>query len=393
MFAVEGLAPAARGAQHPTLNWLDICLFVVRRGAAWPICEMMTARPSSWLLGSPEDARRLREIERSVTRARQIALLAMVSTIPWLVHEQSTAVLSVGLTFAAFTVFADRRARNSPTPQRWMFAVVIATQIGVAVGAAITGGPRSAVILWAVVPMVSMPSRFGSRATWIGAALTFAGIAAAGLSHGWQALATYPDLTLVTAAVSVACLAYGRALQQNEGAQRRAAARDPLTGLYNRAILTPHLEELQEAAVGMHEIAVLAIDLDFFKRVNDEHGHATGDEVLRVTAEVLRAVAPQRARLHRVGGEEFLVLLPEAVWSEAEALAHDLRRGIASSRPAGLHVTASIGVALAPAATFDHDDLIRAADEALYAAKRRGRDRVELADHNDRSRHVLAIVS
>lgn len=353
----------------------------------------MTARTASWLLGSPEDARRLREIERSVTRARQVALLAMVATIPWLVHDHSTAVLSIGLTFAVYTVFADRRARTSPAPQRWMFSVVVATQIGVALGAAFTGGPESAVILWAVVPMVSMPSRFGTRATWVGAALTFVAIGAAGLSHGWQALAASPDLTLVTAAVSAACLAYGRALQQNEGAQRRAASRDPLTGLFNRAMLTPHLEELQESAVGMAELAVLAIDLDFFKQVNDEHGHATGDEVLRVTAEVLQAVAPSHARLHRVGGEEFLVLLPEAVWSEAEALAHDLRRGIASSRPAGLRVTASIGVALAPAATFDHDDLVRAADEALYAAKRRGRDRVELADHDERPRHVLAIVS
>lgn len=317
----------------------------------------------------------------------------MIATIPWLVHDNSIAVLSVGLSFAVFTLFADWRARHAQRPELWMFAVVLATQIGVAIGAALTGGPASAVIMWAVVPMVSMPSRFGTRATTVGAALTFVGIAAAGLSHGWAALAASPDLTLVTAAVSVACLAYGRALQQNEGAQRQAACRDPLTGLYNRAVLTPHLEELQEAAVGMNELAVLAIDLDYFKQINDAHGHATGDEVLRVIAEVLQAVAPPRALLHRVGGEEFLVLLPDAVWSEAEALAHDLRRGIASSRPAGLRVTTSVGVALAPAATFDHDDLIRAADEALYAAKRRGRDRVELADHEDRSRHVLAIVS
>ena len=163
-------------------------------------------------------------------------------------------------------------------------------------------------------------------------------------------------------------------------ALRDAALRDPLTGLHNRRYVDDQLARLVDAAAADgNALAVLALDVDDFKAVNERYGHAGGDHVLRALAALIRAATGPDDVIGRVGGEEFLVLLPSTDAASALAVA---RRMVDSVRAArwdgrldGLAVTVSIGVALHTPGTTG-EELWRNADELLFDAKRSGKDRV-----------------
>jgi len=156
------------------------------------------------------------------------------------------------------------------------------------------------------------------------------------------------------------------------------ARRDSLTGLLNRNGLLDACDQMLAAPVPPGPgHALLFVDLDGFKEVNDTLGHALGDELLRAVAGRLRAAAPAEATLARPGGDEFVVLLP-ATAAEAEDLAATLCRQAAAPfhvRGHVLHIGASIGVACHPEDAVDRDELMRRADLAMYAAKAEGRGR------------------
>jgi len=170
------------------------------------------------------------------------------------------------------------------------------------------------------------------------------------------------------AAVVAGCLHNAEVI----GELRERASRDSLTGL-------GHYASFHRALAATHRrprTAVLLCDLDGFKRVNDAHGHAHGDEVLRAIAHAMANALRRGDELFRIGGDEFAALV--AVRDEAEAVdaAVRLRRSVAA---AGLEVTVSIGVAV-PHRDEDDAALVARADRALYAAKGAGRDGVALAD-------------
>lgn len=157
---------------------------------------------------------------------------------------------------------------------------------------------------------------------------------------------------------------------------------DELTGLANRRVLDEAIERewqrLQRTGAGF---AVVMLDLDHFKQVNDTHGHAAGDGVLAVTAERLSEAARRTDLVARLGGEEFLVLMPStelpAALAGAERLLERLRQKPCEAGGLSLRVTASAGVAVALARDADAQAVLRRADQALYRAKANGRDRVE----------------
>ncbi len=161
------------------------------------------------------------------------------------------------------------------------------------------------------------------------------------------------------------------------------ATRDRLTGLWNRAAVVGLLEgEMPRAAREGKRLAIALADIDHFKAVNDTHGHLAGDAVLREVARRMGGAVRPYDAAGRYGGEEFLLVLPGCGEDEAAALADRLRACISATPidagTAGLRVTASVGVA-AWDGEASPDDLLRSADEALYRAKRGGRDRVEIA--------------
>jgi len=153
------------------------------------------------------------------------------------------------------------------------------------------------------------------------------------------------------------------------------AQTDPLTGAYNRAGL---LEQVERFAAGTGTAAVLAIDIDHFKRLNDTHGHAAGDEMLRKVRLSAAAALREGDLLGRWGGDEFVLLLPATEAGVALALAKDIQTRFAMAS-AGMEITLSIGCAVGALRNADFLPILKRADEALYASKRLGRNRVTLA--------------
>ena len=159
---------------------------------------------------------------------------------------------------------------------------------------------------------------------------------------------------------------------------RTQALRDPLTGLYNRRYMEDVLDRsVNLAERGGNPLSAVMIDLDHFKLLNDEHGHALGDAVLReVAAAIIGAIRPCDVAC-RYGGEEILVILPDCSLDDAILKANVLRARIESlSENHDCRITASFGVAAMPDNSSKAGDLLAAADAALYQAKQEGRNRV-----------------
>lgn len=203
--------------------------------------------------------------------------------------------------------------------------------------------------------------------------------------------------------IEIAALALqGQLLRKKQADQRRAEARqnlmlamtDPLTGLYNRRYALPRLVEIARDLMARGGgFAVLALDLDRFKSVNDRFGHAAGDAVLRHVAQCLHHHVGDGGLTARLGGEEFMIVLPDFNERQAWRCAEEIRRHVAASPvtlpgpEGGMSITAtlSIGVAIADGAGWGEDPELLAemiqdrADRALMAAKSLGRNRVMLA--------------
>jgi two-component system cell cycle response regulator len=166
---------------------------------------------------------------------------------------------------------------------------------------------------------------------------------------------------------------------------RKAAATDTLTGLMNRRAFLEAMErESSRASRHMFPMSVLLLDVDHFKKVNDTHGHDAGDAVLQGVARVLRGIARKSDLVARWGGEEFVVALPQTAETGARIAAERIRRALADAAyklPGGdtIPVTASVGLASIGASDkFDFEEILARADKAMYAAKARGRNRVEV---------------
>jgi diguanylate cyclase (GGDEF)-like protein len=163
------------------------------------------------------------------------------------------------------------------------------------------------------------------------------------------------------------------------------AATDALTGVANRYSFQQALEgELERAARATEDVSLAMLDIDRFKRLNDAHGHQVGDEVLRRVAALLSEHCRKYDTVARYGGEEFALILPSTDRAETRAIVDRLRRQIeaVSSDP---RVTISVGVATFPTDATTADELVAAADEALYESKRGGRNRVTTS-----TRHLRA---
>src|SRR3954454_20819747 len=201
------------------------------------------------------------------------------------------------------------------------------------------------------------------------------------LASAWLSVLSL-EAFLMTIATAFILLAMSK--ERTELRHKTAAMTDPLTGLLNRRAFLQDAEALLQQQIARDRpIGVLLIDLDHFKSINDRFGHTVGDKVLQIFAKTTRGGLRQTDLIGRLGGEEFTVVLADASTDNAYLVADRLRRAFAANAAVldgeAIHATASIGVSVIVDPRQDLAKLITLADQALYLAKARGRNRVEVA--------------
>jgi diguanylate cyclase (GGDEF)-like protein len=341
-----------------------------------------TPRPAAESLRAiRDDARRERLIDMEL-RLRPyrfacfailgLALAAFSSELGW----WWAVPLAVGL--AGFAV-ADSFMKNSAHPAVWVACAWGTLPLLLGGAVVTTGGAESPALMWFALPAVTLGARFEPRGIVIGTAyiLALLGISTFGLDA--EVASARAQEVMAAAGLVLCAVILSGALVESDRAHRRRSTLDPLTGLCNRNALEQRLAELDGQPTSEEEglsHALLLCDLDHFKRVNDQLGHAAGDAVLQDVAYTMRATLRAGDSIYRVGGEEILVVLPGAAEGAAVEIAERLRQAVRERRPVGVPVTVSIGVAVARSGPLDTDELVGVADAALYAAKADGRDRV-----------------
>lgn len=173
-------------------------------------------------------------------------------------------------------------------------------------------------------------------------------------------------------------------IQQLEETRRNLediSTHDYLTGIYNRRFMVEQASTILALSLRHRfPVSLIMLDIDHFKKVNDTHGHATGDTVLIEMSRYIKQLIRVTDVFGRYGGEEFIIFMPHTPLDDAVKLAERIRTGVKDSRFNELSITLSMGVAVASESTRTLDDLIDAADVALYRAKDLGRDRVEVSE-------------
>ncbi|UTI62787.1 GGDEF domain-containing protein [Paraconexibacter antarcticus] len=315
------------------------------------------------------------EIRLKPVRAATMTVLALALAAcgPWL-GFWTLAPLAVAT--LGFTV-VDRGIGGARRPELRIAGAWVLSMAAIAVAVAASGGPAASMVAWLVLPVVTLPARFGPRGVAAGSMFAAACIVAVTLGVSSAEVAAAPDRLITPLALLVGVTLLSMALMRSDLHHRSAAVIDPLTGMLNRAALATRAEELsQQAAIVQRPVGVVVGDLDHFKTINDLHGHACGDAVLQEVAYRLRKRLRAFDLAYRLGGEEFLVLVPGADLAAAADVASGLRECIAAAPIAGVAVTMSFGVAASIPGSFSFDDVFADADKALYAAKAAGRDQV-----------------
>lgn len=338
--------------------------------------------PGTWLCPTAVDRERLLDMEPRITKTRKVMFasvaVGLLSAIPWF---GAFTLLPLAWVVISYPLLRPWVARSS-RPEYPVMVAVLNAQVTVGIAIALTGGPQSPALPFLLLAIVTVSARFSSRGVIAGVVLTV--VVLVGSTVGVDPAGYAADPTLVNGClVALIGLAAGsHALMHAELRQRTQAILDPLTGLLNRKALMDRFAELSEqAALTDESVALVACDLDNFKAINDQYGHERGDAVLKDTAYVMRRSLRSFELVYRMGGEEFLIVLPGADETIACQLAETVREAIEAASPGGLPLTVSIGVAAARGTDVIFETLFREADDALYHAKRDGRNRVHPREH------------
>lgn len=344
-----------------------------------PITQVV--RPASTVRSPELDRLRLLEREarlRGVRRGAELLVVSGLAAIGIAGDAGSSVVAAIALVLLASGL--ESRAQRSPAPGAWLAAQELLGLAAVCVVVGATGGLASPALLL-LAPAAALA---GARRQ--GGPLAVSLLVALAAVAGACALADGPapddaaGTAVAAAAAALAVALVASHLSHADRGVRADAILDPLTGLLNQGALDARMIELRgQAALDDLPISIVLSDLDALAQINAVHGEDVGDAVLAGAAEAMRRSLRTFELLYRLGGDEFLLVLPGATPTEASRLAERLRDAVATARPEGQPVTASFGVAGGPGAVVQFGALLAEADVALYEAKSAGGDTVRVA--------------
>jgi len=331
----------------------------------------------SWLCPTELDRSRVLEASPRVRTIRTVSSsavgVALIAAAPWIGWWTLALFAASVLNF----LNVERRIHTSPHPERVSACAIVITLLLLNGGVALTGGSASPMLSWTVLPVGMVAACFRPHVVIAGLVLTLVLMLITTVGVHPAAALHNPVPLIATLALLTAVVAIVWALQAAELHHRDEASVDPLTGLLNRHALAPRFIELcHQARLTRQPVCLVLCDIDNFKAINDEYGHDRGDAALRDVAYELRKRLRSFELAYRLGGEEFLVVLPGVDSDGGRLVAERLRAAVQQTRPAGIPITISIGVSAARGGEVDYDSLFKAADLALYEAKRAGRNRV-----------------
>ncbi|MEH3053874.1 MAG: diguanylate cyclase [Patulibacter minatonensis] len=335
----------------------------------------------NWLVRGDFERDHIRDHAAALNRTHHGALgfvaLALLASIPWLGWRMVVpALFAVPLYH-----LAERRVHRARRPEYLLGGAWVLVQLSIFAGALLVTNPQPYMLVLFAPMLIGMTAVFPTRGVLLLSAITVVLTGAAGALARPDLVFSYPGVAaphmLVIVWIALMSGVAGRASIEH----RVRAVVDPLTGVLTRAALRSRLDEVaHESQVPGARVSVIAFDIDDFKALNDTHGHAVGDDVLRATGAALRAQLHALEWAFRLGGDEFLVVVPGGE-REAHALAERIRASLARiTVEGGTRITGSFGVAEStPGAHFDFEGVSRRADAALYEAKRAGRNCVAIA--------------
>ena len=278
----------------------------------------------SWLFHDGVDRERMLEMDRQLRPARRMCFgvlaLALLASGPWLGWWTLVPLAVAALMFS----LADARIAKLERPEYALFAAWIGSQLMIAISVVLTGGAAAPMLAWLAIPLLTLGARFSERG--IAAGLGFSLVILLGVSFTGNADAVFENPPLLFAPLALmTCVAIFQAvLMRSDVKYRAAAVIDALTGMLNRQALAQRASELeQQADLTGQPVGMIVGDIDHFKRINDAHGHAAGDAVLIDVAYTLRKQLRAFELCYRIGGEEFLFLVPGG---DLERVAHLPRR-------------------------------------------------------------------
>jgi diguanylate cyclase (GGDEF)-like protein len=351
------------------------------------------ANRSSWLCRDEFDRERMLDMDERVRPVRQrtfvILAVAIVSVAPWL-GWWPLLFLIPGL---AFFAAADQLMPRAAHPELVMFTAWIGSELTIAGAVALEGGSLVA-LSWLAIPVITLSSRFPMRGVLAGVAIAGALVLAVAFGVDPHGVLSSPALVGAPLALVLSVAVLSTPLMRSDIQHRSDAVIDQLTGMLNRKALSVRVQELaQQSGVTGEPVGVIVADLDRFKQVNDTYGHTVGDVVLQEAAYLMRKQLRAFDLAYRLGGEEFLILVPGSDLERTAELADRLRAGVAADPVGGgLSLTMSLGVgASAHNERFDYAAVFAEADAALYRAKRSGRNRVCVAE-GERDATLVALV-
>lgn len=287
--------------------------------------------------------------------------------------------------FAAFCVVAFPLVRKTQYLQTWTLAIVLPWIAAVWMVVSLPDA-SSSVFIWGLVLPILLMLLLGRRVGMLLSIIALLGIVVIaaqrfGLPQNPDQIAYTANLAIAALAILVLSYTYERAREKAELNLHHLAVTDTLTDLPNRTLLYDNFARLKALALRQKTpLSLMLMDLDNFKQVNDRYGHDAGDHVLRETADLLRKRLRKSDQVYRMGGEEFLVLMPDTSLEQATRLAEELRRRIEAveirlhNQP--IPLTTSIGITQMTGPEESFDSLLRRADQNMYWCKENGRNQI-----------------